>query len=295
MPFISYAQNYEDVIIHRVLGEIKHGFYIDIGASNPVIDSVTKAFYDSGWSGINVEPNPSSYLELTRFRQRDVNLMVALGKEMGKIHFWQMKHDGLSTASESQFLKHEMNGFEGQRIEVECRTLSDICKEFAQVPNIHFLKIDVEGWEREVLLGANLVDFRPWVVIVEATVPNTQDDVSRDWVELLTESNYQVVYRDGLNIYFLADERGHLKEKFEFPPNVFDDFIKFDHSPNIELSNTRQELSNTRQELSNTRQELSTNKADLHAILESNIWVKTRYLRDFKRFISRNKKQARQT
>ena len=294
MAFISYAQNFEDVIIHRVLSEIKNGFYIDVGAANPVIDSVTRAFYDSGWNGINIEPNPQSYLELTRYRQREVNVRVALGREIGKIDFWQMEHDGLSTASESQFLKHEVNGFEGQRIEVECQTLSAICKEFAQVPDIHFLKIDVEGWERDVLLGANLVDFRPWIVLIEATIPNTQTDVSSEWLELLIESNYEIGYRDGLNIYFLAKEKIHLKEKFQFPPNVFDDFIKFDHSLNIELSNTRQELSNTRQDLSNTRQELSNNKEELHAILESNIWVKTRYLRDFKRYISRVNKQPKQ-
>jgi hypothetical protein len=33
MPFISYAQNYEDVILWRALRHVEKGFYVDVGAS----------------------------------------------------------------------------------------------------------------------------------------------------------------------------------------------------------------------------------------------------------------------
>src|SRR5215470_12416094 len=59
MSFISYAQNYEDVMLWRALKHIDQGFYIDVGANDPDIDSVTKAFYERGWRGINVERRPS--------------------------------------------------------------------------------------------------------------------------------------------------------------------------------------------------------------------------------------------
>jgi hypothetical protein len=57
MTFISYAQNQGDVMLYRALGDVKQGFYIDVGAQDPVIDSVTKAFYDGGWHGIDIEPS----------------------------------------------------------------------------------------------------------------------------------------------------------------------------------------------------------------------------------------------
>ena len=53
---ISYAQNFEDVILQRVFHTCDQGRYIDIGGYDPTIDSVTKHFYDRGWSGVNVEP-----------------------------------------------------------------------------------------------------------------------------------------------------------------------------------------------------------------------------------------------
>jgi len=49
MPFVSYAQNFEDVILWRALKHVGRGFYIDLGAQDPVIDSISLAFYEHGW------------------------------------------------------------------------------------------------------------------------------------------------------------------------------------------------------------------------------------------------------
>lgn len=51
--FISYAQNFEDVMLWRALKHVKNGLYIDIGAHDPVICSVSLAFYERGWRGVH--------------------------------------------------------------------------------------------------------------------------------------------------------------------------------------------------------------------------------------------------
>ena len=56
MQIISYAQNFEDVILWRALKHVERGFYIDVGAQDPVINSVSLAFYEKGWRGVHVEP-----------------------------------------------------------------------------------------------------------------------------------------------------------------------------------------------------------------------------------------------
>ena len=58
---ISYSQNFEDVLLNRFFKGKEEGFYIDVGAFDPVFLSDTKHFYDLGWSGINIEPMPSGY------------------------------------------------------------------------------------------------------------------------------------------------------------------------------------------------------------------------------------------
>ena len=57
--FTSYSQFYEDLILFCIFYEVKNGFYIDVGANDPNIISVTKAFYLRGWYGINIEPLPN--------------------------------------------------------------------------------------------------------------------------------------------------------------------------------------------------------------------------------------------
>ena len=78
---ISYAQNAEDVRLARLF-DSSSGFYVDIGAGDPTEFSVTKHFYDRGWSGINVEPGPA-FERLEQQRPRDVNLRLAVAPRVG--------------------------------------------------------------------------------------------------------------------------------------------------------------------------------------------------------------------
>src|SRR5664279_1896466 len=55
-PFVSYAQNGEDVVLFRALGAVEGGRYVDVGANDPIFESVTYAFYLRGWSGITIDP-----------------------------------------------------------------------------------------------------------------------------------------------------------------------------------------------------------------------------------------------
>ncbi len=69
---ISYAQNREDIIIDAFFKGKSSGFYVDVGANHPVVDSVTKLFYQKGWNGINIEPNPRMASLLIADRPRDI-------------------------------------------------------------------------------------------------------------------------------------------------------------------------------------------------------------------------------
>ena len=65
---ISYAQNFEDVMLERAFANVEAGFWIDVGAWDPDVDSVTRHFSDRGWRGVNCEPNPH-YFNLYRDRR----------------------------------------------------------------------------------------------------------------------------------------------------------------------------------------------------------------------------------
>ena len=56
LPFVSYAQNAEDVVLWRALGHVKQGRYVDVGANHPHIHSISQSFYERGWHGVTIEP-----------------------------------------------------------------------------------------------------------------------------------------------------------------------------------------------------------------------------------------------
>ena len=60
-PMISYAQNLEDVVLDRAL-RASAGFYVDVGAASPSTASVTRHFYELGWSGIASSRYPNMFL-----------------------------------------------------------------------------------------------------------------------------------------------------------------------------------------------------------------------------------------
>jgi FkbM family methyltransferase len=223
--FVSYAQNAEDVLLHRVLRDTKQGTYIDVGANDPCGDSVTKAFYDRGWRGINIEPVTLLYQALLKQRPEDVNIHAAAGASTAEMTLYEIPGTGLSTLDASIADRHRNQGFKINETRVQVRTLRAILADLPPT-DIHFLKIDVEGWEREVLEGIDLASTRPWIILVEATEPNTEIPSYREWEPLLFQHEYLFVFFDGLNRYYLAREKRNLKKAFSRPVNSGDVFIK---------------------------------------------------------------------
>jgi len=273
--FISYAQNFEDVLLWRALKNITNGFYIDVGANDPKIDSVTKAFYDAGWSGINIEPVLRFYEKLQNHRHRDLNLNCAVSSEAGEVTIYDVDVDvsGWATLDKSVADNFKLKGKTTKPYTVEARTLKDICRDCAR-SEIHFLKIDVEGFELEVLKGADFSTYRPWIVVIESTKPDSQVEDYEKWEEILIRSDYLFVFFDGLNRYYIASEHRELHSHFKCPPNCFDAFIISDHYEALISAQ-------------NSNQEILRAEARIMSLISSQSWKITeplRLLNDFLRF-----------
>jgi FkbM family methyltransferase len=227
MTFISYSQNAEDVLLWRALGHVANGFYIDVGANDPEEHSVTKAFYDAGWRGISIEPLPSFHQAFLAQRPRDVNLAIAAGSSNGELTLYDTPQvRGWASPDQAVAEMHRSEGHEVVEMRVPVRTLASVCEEHVQEGRqIHFLKIDVEGFEGEVLRGMDFARWRPWVLVIEATLPNSRETNHAAWEHLVTGHGYRFAWFDGLNRYYVAQEHSELLSHFGIQPNVFDDYI----------------------------------------------------------------------
>ena len=221
---ISYAQNAEDVLLNRVFAGRCQGFYIDVGAHDPIVNSVTKHFSDLGWTGINIEPEQGTdlFARLSADRPRDLNLNLGLSNREGILTFYQtVSAPGWSTFSPAQGAEMARWGFELVERSIPVTTLAKICEQHVPVDQpIDFLKIDAESHEREVIEGGDWSRWRPIVVLVE-------DNGTHLWEPLLLAANYLFAAFDGINRYYLRAEDRHLLPSFAAPVNVLDEFIPY--------------------------------------------------------------------
>lgn len=225
MTFVSHAQNFEDVMLWRALSNVPRGFYIDVGAGDPDSNTVTRAFYERGWTGVNIEPDPDRFEALVRQRERDVNLPVALADAPGERRFYTPSVPGLATLDSAVAFQHRARGMDVRRSKVGVQTLAEVCRRHAPT-DIHFLNVDVQGAEAQVLQGADWTEFRPWIVLAQSTLPLTQEETHGAWEPLLVAAGYRFVWFDGLNRFYVAEERDSaLSRHFRTPPNCFDQFM----------------------------------------------------------------------
>lgn len=225
---ISYAQRYEDMHLLRALGDRASGFYIDIGAGHPVYDNVSFAFYLRGWRGITVEPNPWLAQLSEAVRPRDSQVASLVGASRGEATYYLVEDfHGLSTTvpSHAQAAQREF-GKRARAMTLPVTTLQALCERHA-ANDIDFLKIDVEGAERDVLSGGDWRRYRPRIVVLEALAPVTMAPAFEGWEPLLTANGYRFALFDTLNRYYVAEECATLGERLAAAPGSMDDVTPF--------------------------------------------------------------------
>ncbi|KQV83971.1 FkbM family methyltransferase [Rhizobium sp. Root1220] len=228
--FTSYAQNFEDVILWRALKHIENGFYIDVGAQDPVVESVSRAFYENGWRGIHAEATTYYAEKVRQDRPDETVVQAAIGDGDGHIRFFEIPQTGLSTSDHAIAMKHQAVGHVVTETNVPLMPLSTLLNQ-AGLREIHWLKIDVEGMEASVIQSWTPSEARPWVVVVESTAPNSQEEVFETWEPTLLGKGYRFVYFDGLSRFYVSDKHPELVHFFGAGPNVFDAFVLAERTP----------------------------------------------------------------
>ena len=193
--FKSFSEYFEDFILYVLLLDIKNGFYIDIGAYDPNKVSVTKAFYLRGWNGINIEPLPNQFKLFEKERPKDINLQMVIGNNEGNVTFYV---DGQCSTVQKKYAKGN------ESINIKMDTMSNICKKYVpEGKEVDFCKIDVEGNERDVLLGYDFDNYKPKVFCVESTIPLSFKPNYQLWEEILIKNGFTFVYERGVNRYYV--------------------------------------------------------------------------------------------
>ncbi|MCO6387505.1 glycosyltransferase [Aliihoeflea sp. 40Bstr573] len=267
--FKSYAQNFEDVILWRALKHVEKGVYVDVGAQDPTIDSVSLGFYEKGWRGIHADASASYARRLREARQDEKVVEAIIGNGTEPMRFFAVTDTGLSTSDEGLARKYAASGFEVSEALVPVMSLASLL-DAVEGPDIHWLKVDVEGMEADVLASWGDSPRRPWILCVESTWPNSQTLTHQQWEHELIERGYEFVYFDGLSRFYVSREHEELKQHFGPGPNVFDGFALVHASGLVDLEPIRQQISLLQDRLAESERK-SSHVASENDGLRSNI------------------------
>jgi FkbM family methyltransferase len=203
----------EDYHLDVAFGGASQGRYIDIGGGHPVAGSVSFWFYERGWSGIVVEPQPDLAALHRRLRPRDMLVEAVIGRTSGEAEFFRVDRlHGLSTTVRGNAEAAGQHGAGFETMKLPSLSLADLCR-INKIDSVDFLKIDVEGAERDVLDGADWSRYRPRIVVLEAVTPLTNAPAWSDWEPLLLKQDYQFVLFDTLNRFYVAAECADVLER----------------------------------------------------------------------------------
>jgi len=170
---ITYSQLGEDCIILDILNyDVKSvfgGFYVDAGAFHPRHVSNTRLLKLLGWRGINIDASEEAIATFNAERPDDINVCSGIGLEEGDLTYYMFADGASSTLSEDTAKQWERAGqtLAGIR-KVPVRTLNQILDD--NVPPgtaIDYMNIDLEGFDRSVILSLDLSRYRPAVLSIE--------------------------------------------------------------------------------------------------------------------------------
>ena len=205
-PNLSYSQEGEDLVLKRLFEGRKDGFYVDIGAHHPYRFSNTALFYENGWRGINIDPNPGTAILFDRYRPRDVNLELAINNTSEPLDFYIFNEPALNTFDSEAAAEHiSSSKWElVHKISVQQKTLSEVLdRHLPQGVKIDFMTIDVEGIGYDVLTSNDWNKYLPDVVLIEVWGDQTLKSLlSMPESEFLSSYGYQLIAKTVNTAFF---------------------------------------------------------------------------------------------
>ena len=174
------------------------GFWVDVGAFDPIAKSNTFVYSLQGWRGINIEPNPEGIKKFNRFRPRDINVNAGVGEESGELEYFMFPG---AMASLNSFSKSHADYWisRGMKLKgvrkIPVMPLAEILgKHLPKGQHIDFFTIDAEGFDIEVLRSNDWDRFSPDFVLIEIHAGGHNESVlTSEVAQYLIEKGYEFV------------------------------------------------------------------------------------------------------
>jgi FkbM family methyltransferase len=186
----------EQRLVRAFFDDAKSGFFVEVGANEPVVRSQTWHLEQLGWTGVLIEPQPDLAVALVKARKAMVFATACSSPENAgrtlSLHvagpLSSLQRDRMAPGAKPESV-----------IDVPVRTLDSMLAEADAPSPIDLLSIDVEGHELEVLQGFDFSRWRPRLIMIEDHVSG----LAKHWY--LQSSGYRIIRRVGNNGWYIPD------------------------------------------------------------------------------------------
>lgn len=194
--FIFFKGFYEEPLIELVKEKFNGGTFVDVGAN---IGCVSLIAAKTANKIISIEPVPfiadrlQKNFDINRFTNTQVVRCVASDRG-GTVPFY-LAGNGMHSGMGSLYSSHAR----GEEIKVEMKTLDEIIGN----EKVDFIKIDTEGHDRNVIMGAKetIRKNKPIIIFEDAPEDDGLSDISRkDVYDFLESLNYTIKRFDEINV-----------------------------------------------------------------------------------------------
>lgn len=206
-----FSQTGEDIILHILLKEIpsKQIYYIDVGSNDPIRGSNTFLFYLKGGSGICIDGNKELIKKHEKIRPGDIALCNLISDKIEEATFYICDNNQVSTVSKKVMENRAHRWPVKETLKLQTSTLNNILRDYLPTnQNIHFLSIDVEGYDFKVLKSIDLIQYQPKVIVIELSQFELKSEFIKksEIVTYLGEYNYELKYFATWSAYFLLSK-----------------------------------------------------------------------------------------
>ena len=192
----SNPPSVEQQLVRQFFGNRKEGFYVDVGANHPTVDSQSWHLEQLGWTGLLLEPLPA-YCAMLKSERRGTVVQCACSSPENHGKKLNLISAGVhSTLNASPIA---LGASSQEIVEVDCRTLDSVLDEQKVAPGFDFISIDIEGHEMEMFKGFDLKRWKPRLVLLEDHV------VSHEKHNHMVSNGYRLILRTGLNSWYVRE------------------------------------------------------------------------------------------
>lgn len=213
-PVIDYAQSRSRLL---GIGDLPIRTVFDIGANiGKKARQYRKLFPEATIYCFEPVPHTHERLQHWASRQRGVHTFnIALGSRSGGAHIhWNQKHSGGSTLVPPQ--AHRQDEFVQTPVQVE--TLDRMARHL-DVQDQIFVKIDVEGFDLEVIRGGMNLLSRAAAVMIEIALPDVPSDLPSFGQFMQVMNGLGYLYRGNLT-HGYVNGRAHLADAVFIRPQA---------------------------------------------------------------------------